>query len=96
MKVQRYYPAYYDDSYERTEHEVSSKDELLALPFVKDWETATGFEGWCYDKSDGLPYGHLMCIIRTKSGLGWYVVAVLFQSRDTCPETWFGKPPYLK
>lgn len=96
MKVQRYYPAYYDDSYERTECDIGSKDELLALPFVRSWEEDENFEGWCYENSGGLPFGHLVCLVRDGPDLAWFVVATLYPSGDLRPETWFDKPPYTK
>lgn len=87
MTVKRYYPAFYDDSYERTEHEVRSKEELLALPFVRDWASDAGFTGWWLGSE-----GHLMAVF--DAGRAWYVVATLHPSKDECLEGWFDRPPW--
>lgn len=87
MTVKRYYPTFYDDSYERTEYDVHSKEELLALPFVKAWASEAGFTGWWLGSM-----GHLMAVFG--AGKAWYVVATLLPSEDEHPEGWFDRPPW--
>lgn len=90
MKVKQYYPAFYDErSFERTEHEVRSKEELLALPFLKDWGSDPGFTKWWYNND-----GYLLAVLGKGRGTTWYVVATLSPSEDEHPEGWFERPPW--
>ena len=50
MIVRQYMPAYFDPAIERAEVEVSSLNELLALPWVARWREDPAFRYFCWDK----------------------------------------------
>lgn len=51
MKIKRRFPNYFT-GFEETEHEVHSKEELLEIPWIKDYNKIKGHIGMFYSPKD--------------------------------------------
>jgi hypothetical protein len=85
MKIKRRFPNFfsgYED--QMTEHEVNTKEELLAIPWIKAYENIPNHMGVFYSPNDSKKYDlnapdHLMSLTRGKDGkVIFFVVGYIF------------------
>jgi hypothetical protein len=73
MKIKRRYPNYFS-GFEETEHEVSSKEELLNIPWIKDYDNVTNHIGVFYSPTDDKYPDYLMTLCKGDDNKIYYFV----------------------
>ena len=83
MKIKRRFPNYFT-GFEVTEHEVSSKEELLEIPWIKAYKEIKNHMGMFYSPNESKKYDpnapdHLMSLSRREDGsVCFFVVGYIF------------------
>ena len=79
MKVKRRFPNYFT-VFEETEHEITTKEELLELDWVKNYSEIKGHMGVYYSPSTNKEYpDHLMALSKNEEGrVIYFVVGYIF------------------
>ena len=80
MKIKRRFPNFFSGfEADETEHEVTSKEELLEIPWIDKYKENTNHIGMFYSPSnmDGLP-DHLMALHNSPDGVGYFVVGYIY------------------
>ncbi|MFA5366354.1 MAG: hypothetical protein WC333_00325 [Dehalococcoidia bacterium] len=83
MKIKRRFPNFFE-GFEETEHEVNTREELLNLDWVKNYEKIVGHMGLFYSPGstfvDGAP-DFLMSLVRQNDGkVIYFVVGYIYGS----------------
>jgi len=79
VRVTQYLPAFYDMGIERAQADANSLDELLALPFIVDWQKMPGFKFYCRSP-DPHRDGQRRQLIMVQAESGHYVIAIVPES----------------
>jgi hypothetical protein len=83
MRLKRRFPSFFE-GFEETEHEVNSKEELLAIPWIKAYDEIPNHMGMFYSPNESKKYDpnapdYLMSLSRRKDdSVCFFVVGYIF------------------
>jgi hypothetical protein len=82
MRIKRRFPNFFS-GFEETEHEVNSKEELLEIPWIKNYSTIPNHMGVYYSPNDSKfepnAPDYLMSLVRDENGkVIYFVVGYIF------------------
>ena len=85
-EITRYFPGFFDvGKNDRITIPFNTMEELIELPFVKDWKECEGFHQYAISSGNG-PKGQNYLMGQLDEGYEWWVIGVLKHPVDGLPE----------